>query len=317
MSMTYKKFKEAAEEELRNRLGSDYEFKTTKVPKNNGIILDGLSVRRKDSPAAPVMYMEHYYTRLRKGESFDSLMKELAGVCRQGLPPMQTALSVLNDFSKVKDKIVYSLIRTDTNEEILKDVPSVSYLDLSIVFYVYLEENRFGQIKALIRNNSMEKWGTTADELYLLACRNTPRLLPKSLETMRQVLKEMMEKHMGDGYEEKITDALLPEEEKVPMYVLSNAAGINGAAAILYPGALKAVADREKADMVILPSSIHEVVLVPYNEKTVMKEMDRMVYSINREHVILEDRLSDHAYLYSRAMDKVSCLSDAKAAQVG
>lgn len=303
--MTYEEFKEGAMKKLQDRLGSGYEFNFARVPKNNGIVLDGLFVRKKGSDAGPMVYLEHYYGRFQAGEAFESLMEEIAHICRQGLPRMQTELSFLNDFSKVKDKIVYSLICSNTNKELLEDVPSVPYLDLSIVFYVYLEDSRFGQVRALIHNCNMDKWGTTTDELYFLARHNTPRLLPLGLMTLKPVFKDTA------------VDALLPEHKKAPMYVLSNVVGLYGAAALLYPGALKAVADKIGKDLVILPSRIHEVILIPYDEETVPEEMDRMVYSVNRERVPLEDRLSDHAYLYSRDMDMVGYLSDAKDTQIG
>ncbi len=314
MSMTYEVFKERVMKKLQDRLGSGYEFIIAKMPKNNGIVLDGLSVHKKGAGVAPMVYLEHYYERFQEGETFDSLTEELSDICGQGLPLMQAKLSALNDFSRLRDRIVYSLIRTSTNKGFLEDVPSVPYLDLSIVFYLYLEESRFGQMKALIHNCNMVKWGTTADELYFLARYNTPRLLPEELKTMRQVLKEMAKEHLGEGYKEEVMDALLPEHEKVPMYVLSNATGVSGAAALMYPNALKSIADEMGKDLVILPSSIHEVILIPYDEGTVPEEMDRMIYTINREQVPLEDRLSDHAYLYSRDTDMVGYLPDTKAA---
>lgn len=301
--MTYEEFKEGAMKKLQDRLGSGYEFNFARVPKNNGIVLDGLSVRKKGSDAGPMVYLEHYYERFQEGEAFDLLTEELADICRQGLPIMHE-LSVLNDFSRLRDKIVYSLICSNTNKELLEDVPSVPYLDLSIVFFIYIEEkDHSSQARALIHNCHLDKWGTTVDELYFLARHNTPRLLPLDLMTLKPVFKDTA------------VDALLPEHKKAPMYVLSNVVGLYGAAALLYPGALKAVADKIGKDLVILPSRIHEVILITYDEETVPEEMDRMVYSVNREHVPMEDRLSDHAYLYSRDMDMVGYLSDAKDAQ--
>ena len=304
MSITYEEFKKRFTKKLQDRLGSGYEFNFARVPKNNGIVLDGLSVRKKGSEAAPMVYLERYYDRFQEGEAFDLLTEELADICRQSLPFMQDELSALNDFSKGKDKVVYSLIQTSTNKELLKDVPSVPYLDLSIVFFIYIEEkDHSSQARALIHNCHLDKWGTTVDELYSLAQHNTPRLLPLDLMTLKPVFKDTA------------ADALLPEHKKASMYVLSNVVGLYGAAALLYPGALKAVADKIGKDLVILPSRIHEVILIPYDEETVPEEIDRMVYSVNRERVPLEDRLSDHAYLYSRDTDMVVYLSDAKPAQ--
>ena len=60
-----------------------------------------------------------------------------------------------------------------------------------------------------------------------------------------------------------------------------------------------------KADLVILPSSIHEVLLIPYEPNISFQELTNMVSHINRAEVPIEDRLSDQVYLYSRNLDSV------------
>ena len=122
---------------------------------------------------------------------------------------------------------------------------------------------------------------------------------------MTQVIKDMAKNHLGDEYREELMDQILPCHDSAPMYVLSNSVGINGASALMYPNALKSIADELKKDLVILPSSIHEVLLIPYENDVDFEDLSNMVTTINQEQVPVEDRLSNHVYYYSRAADQV------------
>ncbi len=304
--MVYETFQKNITAKLQDRLGEGYKLIIQKVPKNNGLILDGLSISPRNQAVAPTIYLNHYYERFLEGVSLDSLAEEIADIYRENSPVIHVDFSMLGDFSKLRSRVVCRLIHTDSNQNLLADIPSVPYLDLSIVFYLYLEQNEFGQMTALIHQRHMNMWNTTPDELYSLACANTPRLLPSSLKTMTQVIKDIVKEHFGKQYREELLDGILPKHEDSPMYVLSNSTGINGAAAVTYPDVLKNIADTLKKDLVILPSSIHEVLLIPYDNHVDFDELTEMVTSINREQVPLEDRLSNHVYFYSRTSNRLS-----------
>jgi len=111
--------------------------------------------------------------------------------------------------------------------------------------------------------------------------------------------------HLGADYREEFIEELLSAPSISPLYVQTNSMGICGACTILYPNQLKNFADTVNADLVILPSSIHEVLLIPYEAKLSFPELTNMVTHINRAEVSVEDRLSDQVYLYSRELDTV------------
>lgn len=88
--------------------------------------------------------------------------------------------------------------------------------------------------------------------------------------------------------------------------MLTNQKGLAGDGCILYPGILKDFADRTNNDVVILPSSIHEVLLLDLSEPVHFSELNKMIQMINRAEVPREDRLSNHVYLYSRTSDRIT-----------
>ncbi len=303
--MVYEMFQAKVADSLRSQLGGDYQLVLQKVPKNNGTILNGLSIMRKGAGVSPTIYLESYYERFQEGTSFNFIIQEILQIYQEHTAVTHLDFSILNDFSLLRDKVMYKLIHTASNRELLQDIPSIPYLDLSIVFYLFLEKNEYGQMTALIHNDHLESWNTCLEELYRLASANTPEFLPADLKPMSDVMKSIAQEQLGTDYREDFIDELMSSPDASPLYVLTNSSGICGACALLYPDQLKNFADMLESDLVILPSSIHEVLLVPYDDHISFDELAHMVSHINRAEVPVEDRLSDQVYLYSRALDQV------------
>lgn len=161
---------------------------------------------------------------------------------------------------------------------------------------------------APVTNQHMEHWKVTADELYQAAGKNTPEKMPVRFCTMEEMIfgvNKDLEANSEDEWGDKL---FMPElcDEIPPLYVLSNIVGIQGASTILYPGTLKKCAESLQKDLVILPSSTHEVLILPYEEETDIEELSHMVRAINVSDVPKEEWLSDHVYLYRREDDKVT-----------
>ncbi len=303
--MVYEMFQTKVTDALQARLGDRYDLILQKVPKNNGILLDGLAIMRKGAGSSPTIYLNSYYERYLEGVPLDAVIDEIFQLYQENSTVTHLDFSILNDFSLLRDKVLYKLIHTASNPDLLSDVPSVPYLDLSIVFYLFLEKTESGQMTALIHNDHLKTWDTSLDELYRLASDNTPRMLPAELKSMSEVMKSIAREHLGSDYRDNFIDDLLSVPTVSPLYVLTNCSGICGACTLLYPDQLKNFADLMGKDLVILPSSIHEVLLIPYEDAISFDEMADMVSHINRAEVPVEDRLSDQVYLYSRELDAV------------
>lgn len=304
--MRYETFQTKVTDTLQEQLGEDYRLILQKVPKNNGTILDGLCIMRNTSRSSPTIYLNSYYEQYQEGIPFSSIIQEILQIYQENTMVTHLDVSILDDFSLLKDKVLYKLIHTASNQELLADVPSVPCLDLSMVFYLFLDKNEDGQMTSLIHNDHMQSWNTSLEELHQLATANTPLFLPAELKTMSEVIKSIAKEHLGTDYRENFVDDLLSAPDVAPLYVLTNSSGIFGACAMLYPGQLKNFADMLEKDLVILPSSIHEVLLIPYEDSICFEELTGLVTQINRTEVPLEDRLSDQVYLYSRSLDDIT-----------
>ncbi len=281
--------------DLMMRWGEDYEFQAACVQKINGVEQPVLRIRRKGNSVGIQIGIGDVCDRIRKGGNRREAEKELIGRVEEGLKQIGSGETVLQmgqgilDYREARERLVYRLIQTRRNERLLQQIPHVPYLDLSIVFELYWKQE--GQhCSCLVYNSHLEQWGVTPEEVERQARENTPIRLPAVFDSLEQMLLPMM-----GGL----------RQEPSGLSVLSNREGFHGAAAILYPGELKRAADQLQNDLVVLPSSIHEVLLLPDDPGQDYEMLTRLVQEINRNEVEQEEWLSDHPYRYLRREDRL------------
>lgn len=159
----------------------------------------------------------------------------------------------------------------------------------------------------------MQFLGVSPTDLAKSAYINTPREYPAQIQSMSDLLREIAQKNMGEHYDPALMDELIGSDDVSPLYVLSNTNGLYGASCMIYQDVLKDFADRIQADIVLLPSSVHEVLLTPKLPETSYEDLSSMVTSINRQEVSLEEQLSNQVYLFSREEGKLKIVSSAPA----
>lgn len=168
-------------------------------------------------------------------------------------------------------------------------------MDLSLV--CYLSMNRLsGTIQ--IYNGHCDMWGIDEEELFRVAEENTPRICPATEKSMLELMKELMIK--------------VPEEEEresPEMYILSNEAKIWGAVAMLYPQRLEWIAEKLRANLYILPSSVHETLVVPARGNTEPNELVAMVREVNTSVVLADEILSDNVYFYDKELKELKAVA--------
>ena len=205
-------------------------------------------------------------------------------------------MDFFTDYDRLKSTVAYKLINAEKNQELLKKIPHLPYLDLAIVFYCLLADTPVGNATVLIHNSHMKLWNIRCADLYRDAKANMGKLLPARLSGMAEVIREL-----SGGREE-------PENVGVPMYVLTNTQKSLGAACILYDGVLKSCAARLGEAYYVLPSSVHEVIMVPVSAVGDEQELTAMVRDINRTQVRDTEVLSDNIYLYSPVSGKLTLI---------
>jgi hypothetical protein len=214
--------------------------------------------------------------------------------------------SLVTDFSACKERICYKLVNADRNRELLADAPHIIVCDdLAVLFYILVSNDGEGTATITVRNNMTDLWGVEEDELFKIALLNTQRLFRGSVMSMASVMMDLLSDRMDDEYSSEFFDMVV-SEDMVPMYVCSNSQKVNGAGVILYKDLLKQFAEKTGSDFYILPSSIHETLLVPVSDQMEVEALRSMVREVNATQVAPEEVLSDNVYIYRREDDKIS-----------
>lgn len=287
--------------------GEPYEVILHKVVKNNGIVLDGITLRRKGENITPNIYLNSYYEHYRMGESISVIMEKIYSVYQETKDKGDFLLLDLTDYEAVKDKIVVRLVNYERNKKELENCPFIKYQDLAVVFRVLAQRNAESIATSMVHNAEFYLWETGLDELYRTALANTMRVFPWKLDSLASVIMEQMKQNYAGGMGGE-TGNCLPEalEQEIGMYVLTNDTGINGAAAMLYDDVIKNFAKEHNRNVYILPSSIHELMLVPEQQNTDPQFLAQLVVEANQTAVGLIDLLSDNIYYYDRDKDEIS-----------
>ncbi len=297
--MNYETFKETVKRTIEQKLGLTYKVSIHQAMKTN-TVLDGLTILKEDENISPSIYLNSYYSQMIAGRAIQDIVDEIFDIYLKSRNTLSFKPEDFMDFELVKGKIIYKLINTDKNTELLKDIPSLQFHDLSIVFYYLVEMNDREIGSILIHNNHMEIWNTDVIELKRLADINTPSLLPYSLKSMNSVMEEILtqEFELSESDHGLFNDVISnPHNEAESMYVLTNTKGINGAAVLFYSQVLEQFS-KSHGSFFILPSSIHEVLLVPVNSGVSKENLTDMVIDVNRTQLAPEEILSDNVYFF-------------------
>lgn len=305
--LSFKDFTNEVLEKLKERLGYKYDFQVTEVEKNNNVKKIAIMAREHEESSSIVVYVEDYYEEYINGVCIEQIVYSMSAFIQSN--HIEIDVEQIKDFDKIKDRLFFRLINYKKNKASLRNVPHIKYLDLSIIFCLSFKGD--GYMTVTINNNLMEIWEKTVKELYEQTKKNTPILFDESFKSINEVLLELLKERLGDKQDElDKMEKLLAEQEIIPLYVLTNKKRINGSAVILYDGVLKEISEELESDLIILPSSIHEVLVVAYNKDLSMSELKEMVCSINKSEVPIVDILSDNMYRYSRKDDKVYMVTE-------
>lgn len=289
----YKEFIDNMKLLIEKKVGKEYRVHLRQEMKNNSIRLDGILIQREGEQVVPSIYLNHYYDRYVAGEPIEILTEQIIGLSshhKTEITKLQNKINLTPE--NIRENLYFRLVNRQKNQHLLEGIPHRIFWDLAITFHfiVYEENEKIGSI--MLTKEHLEAIGWSEEEVMQFALQNTPRLFPVQLRTMEEVLNELCRK-------ENLSDEDLIQDNFIePMYVLGNKRGINGAACILYPGMLNEIADKLQCDYYVLPSSIHELIILRNLNKS-EDELGRMVREINRTQVPEEEVLSDSIYYYS------------------
>lgn len=264
--------------------------------KNNDTACHAIVFRQTDSPAAPTIYIDELYEDyLDKKFTISEMAEKIKNTLQKSKEHVASYESLTFDYESCRDKIIYHLVSGKNNSHILETSPYIPFLDFAITFYIVCNCSENGVESIRITNELFEQWGIRMKELMDCADINTPFLFPAKMEKLEKVLLEYLE-----DQDEEIPEGFYTGESSYGVLILTNKQGVNGASALLYPELIHEIADRYESDLYLIPSSVHEFLILPAKDSMELSELTTMIQQVNKNHVYPDEILSDHAYLYRR-----------------
>lgn len=293
--MTYSDFKIEIYEKISTRLPENYTSRIETISKNNGVNLDGLIIMNPDTNIYPTMYLNDYYDLHKSdGYSIDACVDRLLDSYDKYKLTTNVDVSCLQDFNSVKNNIIYRLVNRKKNHNFLKSIPWRPFLDLAIIYSIWIESKGDTHGTVTITNNHIHTWGCSENQLYTLAHENSKSNLPSVIFSLPDFLNDIAG--------EKVIEEADPSKS---MFILTNKSKMHGAACVLYDNVLKEFARKYKKDLYILPSSIHEVILLVDSDELQHDSINDLVRDVNSTQVDIIEQLSDHAYKYIWKEDRI------------
>ncbi len=291
--MKKEEFFECVRKRIAEIMGEEYKVTLNNVVKNNGLELTGIVIMEKSKSAAPTIYLDEYYDENSNPGEIGHIIDEVLRLYRQNSNDLDFDFSFFSDYGKMESRIMFKLLNYEANKKLLLDVPHVRFMDLAIVFYVLVDHESIGNGSVLIHNNHAQMWKVSEADLYETATKNTPKLMQYRFSSMDNIISEFIDNA------EAVDFLTCDEVNSNDLYVLTNNKKLFGAACLLYDGLLKRISQKLKSSLYIIPSSIHELIIIPQKAFPYTKdELIEMVRTVNANEVDIVDILSDNVYEY-------------------
>lgn len=295
--MNFEEFREKVKEALPEFLPGELsksvirDVKADKVQRGE---LRGIMIIPPRSNMGVNIYLEEAFQEHLSGMQFTAIMNRISDTAVGSMGEMEGHdFSFLRDYNLAKRMLTMQAINRDRNEGILKNVPHRIMEDLAIVYRFDLGNGQEGHFSTLITNKLLNGYGITPDQLHSDAIEAAQKTMKYSILSMNEVLIRIQMETLGHIVEEPVIWN--------PMHVATTENSCFGAGIIAIPDFLEDAAEKMHGDFYVLPSSIHEIILIPANCGVDASELREMVCDVNKAEVSEEEKLSDNVYFYRAA----------------
>ena len=292
--MQFDAFKESILDHLREYLPEEYGDARIKVEEVTKLdkTYRALTVCRKGSNIVPMIDLDGLYERFCE-ESGGLLEKITRGIAEGVVREIRWKESLEDDFyleyETARERLFIRVSDAEMNRRMLEDLPHRVIEGLALTCHLFfITEDRHLYTTAVTRDLCSD-YGITEEELIEEALQNSPKVFPPRFQALDERIRELE----GEDDVIRITPRSGPK-----LYELTNREQINGASALFYPGMMEEIAHLLEDSYFILPSSVHEVMILPEEEETDTFMLKEIVRGANMQCLGDGDRLSDDVFHY-------------------
>ncbi len=284
--MTEKEFRSEMLEALK-RVASDNNcvIELQKANKVNYTDRESVCLRNMETDISPNVYMDEMYKQYQNGISIQEQARRIEMLLKN---TSQQEFNLDISEEMIMENCFPQIIGKNNNEELLKTVPYRTVAD-DMALIVRVDVGDSGSF--IVNDNLLQRYKISKNELLDRVIDNLTKK-PYELKS----LGEMVEHMIGTSQQE--IPNVVPK-----IMVLTNVRNVYGATEIINQKAMKEALtemDAEKNGCLIIPSSLHEVLLVPIQEGedvyAAKESLKEMVRAVNDSTLNKSDLLSYSVY---------------------
>lgn len=290
--MTDTKFYKDITTAVQKHLGEDWTAELlTNVTKNNGTNRVAMVLYKNDDKIRPQIYLEKYYEDYQRGKELQEIVEEVLKMYRIAMKDINPKnLERLEEWTNIKERLALRIVSKERNQEELYNLVYEEVCDLVAIATICVERNGEGVKSIRITQDLARKWNVSNEEILEAAKENTSKLFPPKIQDLYEFVQDMV-----DISREELSQG---RKNFPDLQILTNDLCINGATVILYDSFMKEVYEHLGGKFIILPSSVHEVLVVPLEDSMYIPYLQEVVESINQRFVAEDEILSDNVYMY-------------------
>ena len=294
--MNYEDFKEKFIEDVSDRLyeqGAEVNISVHEVNKLNESY-EAITVTPEGSNIGVNVGIDKFFGAYENGTPYEEVVDKAVDVVAHGIAQRpEFDIDSLTDYSQMKEKLAMEVVSAEANKDLLETVPHKNMEDMAVVYRFVLSSDDDGRASILVTNQIIESMGVTPEQLHADALENAPHIKPAEIRGMSEVMAELV------GPEQAEMMGIVPMDPKdEQMFVATVPDKVHGAGVLAYQDFMDQAAERVGGDFFILPSSIHEILIVPDNGQMDLKTLEDMVKDVNATQVAPADKLTDSVYHY-------------------
>jgi hypothetical protein len=253
---------------------------------------DAITVVIPNNNLSPIINVGDFYRLHRQGVSHSKLKKMVAEVVKRSLEnSLSLDTEALNNYEKVKPYLYVEAMSAKSNFDLMRKIPHRRMEDIASVYRIDLEAFGIKGATTRVSYQMLTKFGVSIEQLHKDAVENTSKNRPVVLEGLLETMYKMTSHKDIDPY-----GLNKPKNENA--YVATVQGLEKGACVMFYESFFEQAAEKLEGDFYVIPSSIHELVLVKDNGAHGANELLNLVKWNNENKVDPCERLTDNVYHY-------------------
>lgn len=311
--LNYEEFKQEIRDNLIPRMGDKYsdcvfeEMEVNKAGKvKDGFGINSLTKKKKNKSIMPTLYFDDLYRDYLVHGDMELVLDCVTKAMLKGMKEGKHIIKAI-DIEKGPERVLFQLLNVNEYQSLLNEVPHRRFLDLAVIYRWAINVSSDGFSSTIINYEMAEKYGLSEDDLYEMAFYNTRKYFPPVINSMDDIVFNMVMRNGATAKEAREVISRIPEENK--MFFITNGCSKIGAVVLLYNDIFRSMARRLGSDLYVVPLSSAEIMVMPVNSDNDIEKIAESFMRLNEVQFEDEDFISDNIYYFDAELCQLSCFS--------